>query len=73
MADDSQLTSEQEIALQNFVGLTEIMSKRQAQVEELGKQRRAAARVLRELDVSVPVMAKAAGVGPQTVYKLLAS
>lgn len=73
VTDSSPFSSEQEIALQKFVGLTEIMLKRQTQVEELGRQRRDAAKVLRDLDVPVSEMAKAAGIGVQAIYKLLSA
>lgn len=67
----SDRTPEQQAALDNFVNLTEIMSKRQQQVEELGRLRREAAIVLKESGVTVADMAKAAGIGPQAVYKLM--
>lgn len=69
MADG--LSTEQRIALEHFVNLTEIMSKRQEQIEELGVQRRAAARRLKDSGVPVVDMAKAADIGVQAVYKLL--
>lgn len=69
----SDLTPEQQTALDHFVNLTEVMAKRQQQVEELGQRRREAAAVLRESGVPVTVMAKAAKIGPQAVYKLLAA
>jgi len=67
------LTDEQQIALDHFTNLTEVMSKRQQQVEELGRERRSAASTLRDLGVPVTVIAKAAGVGSQAVYKILSS
>lgn len=70
---DAALTPEQQIALDHFVNLTEVMAKRQQQVEELGQERRQAAAVLREQGVSVAVMAKSAKIGPQAVYKLLST
>lgn len=72
MASDP-LTPEQQTALDHFVNLTEVMQKRQAQVEELGRERRQAAANLRQMDVPVTVMAKSAKIGPQAVYKLLSS
>lgn len=71
MADD--LSQEQQVALDHFVNLTEVMSKRQEQIEALGRERRQAAHALRDLGVPVTVMAKSARIVPQSVYKLLSA
>jgi hypothetical protein len=70
---DGTLSDEQQVALDHFVNLTEVMKRRQQQVEDLGVERRRAAQTLRDLDVPVTVMAKSAKIGPQAIYKLLSS
>ena len=70
---DGEMSEQKRIALDNFVNLTVVMQKRQQQVEQLGAERRRAAAVLRDLGVPVTEMAKSAKIGPQAVYKLLAS
>lgn len=72
------LSERQRTLLAHFANTSEVIQKRQAQVETLGAERRDIARRLREVhegetQISVTEMAKAAGVGAQAVYKLLQS
>lgn len=71
MADE--MTEEQRVMLADFANISTVMQKRQEQVDELAKKRRAIARQMRDAKVPVSEMAKAAKIGPQAVYKLLSS
>jgi hypothetical protein len=65
------LTPEQRLALDNFANLSKAMALKMDQHNELAEKRKQAGRVLKDLGVGATVMAKAAEISVQAVYKLL--
>lgn len=67
---DSELTPDQQTAMENFANLTTMMNRKAEQIVKLGLERRKIGDRLVELGITKSAMAKRAGISEQAVYKM---